>query len=259
MVIVFALHIPDLAPNTRYIPTASILSSHRPSPDARSLDSRTSMATLPTAWLAPPDNHSSADYNTGITPTPLAISVALAVAVGIVVIILFFRKDKDVFLEDRFPDVAEAKTATAIADNIHRSLPPMRNARSIQRPPPIHAKRIRRQPSFGLEPKLDKMLEFKNLNWDSEHPMQTPQLPLAHQYDFMSLHIDDRSDVDTLHDDEKNSAYVPYPSSEASDDTYRYGKGRSRRVHDLQVLDDASVSWGSQLSFGSRSNLGDAY
>lgn len=221
------------------------------------LDSRTFMATLPTAWLAPPDNISSANHSTSIAPVPLAVSAAVAVTIGIVVIILFFRKDKDVFLEDRI----SAKTTSSTADNInrHSPLPPLRNALPTQRPPSIHAKRIKRQPSFELEPKIDELLEFKNLNWDSEHAMQTPQLPLANQYDFTPSHGDDRSDVDTLQDDEKNSAYVPYPSSEASDDTYRYGQGRGRGARDLQVLDDESVSRGSQMTFESRSNLGDAY
>ncbi|OAL05928.1 hypothetical protein IQ06DRAFT_73474 [Phaeosphaeriaceae sp. SRC1lsM3a] len=230
------------------------------------------MATLPIAWLAPPDNLLPSKNGTNIPPAPIAISATIALIVGTAVVVLFSRKNKDVFLEDRIPDTAETSSPTAIADNIknnNNGYPPIDNRPLIQRPPSIHAKTIMRQPSFESQPKLDAVLGFKD-NWDFEHIVQTPRLPIIRHTTprsppvtqplyFPPSRVDDVSDVDTLMDDEKNSAYVPYPRSEASDDPRGYGRSGLGMAENLQVLDDDSVLRRSPLSLDSRTNLGDAY
>ncbi|KAH7406080.1 hypothetical protein DE146DRAFT_754067 [Phaeosphaeria sp. MPI-PUGE-AT-0046c] len=223
------------------------------------LDTAISMAALPTAWLAPPDNIVTSRYSTSIAPIPITISATIALIVGTAVLALFNRKEKDIFLDDRIPDVAETTARTVIPDATSNNLPPARKGiPPIQRPLSIYAKPIKRHSSFENQPKLDAVLGLK-VNWDSEHSIQTPRSPMIRPSYFAPSHVDCVFDMDTLKDDEKNSAYVPYPSSEASDDTHEYGHSGLGRAQHLSVLDGESVFRPSPLSHDSRTDLGDAY
>lgn len=69
----------------------------------------------------------------------------------------------------------------------------------------------------------------------------------------------DDSDDETLKEDDKNSAYVPYPRSDASEDV-RYGGMSKLGVPDrAHFYDGDSVVRRSQLSLASKTGLGDAY
>lgn len=67
------------------------------------------------------------------------------------------------------------------------------------------------------------------------------------------------SDDETRKDDEKNSAYVPYPRSDASG-SMQYGvKGRLGVSDRARLYDGDSMVRRSPLSLASKTGLGDAY
>lgn len=217
---------------------------------------------LPTAWLAPPDGLLPSNHATKIEPVPIAISATVAVVISAVVFILFHRKGKEVFLEDRIQDAADDKTPAAVEGHSanNNDMTTIIESPRYQHLLPAQPAPVAGQPNANNHPKLDVMLGFQ-YHWNPEHEQKIPQPPLTHQTHFAPVlrRNEYGSDIDPLKDDEKNSAIVPYPRSEASDDSHGGGQGARERSDRLQVFDGESMVRRSPLSLASKSRLGDAY
>jgi hypothetical protein len=250
-------------------------------------------SSLPTAWLAPPPGLLHSDQATRIAPVPIAISVTLTIIIGLLVVILFTRGNKDVFLEDKIIATQKGNdepTAAPRNDSPNIGLPynvrvPER-FRALSEPTipkshlphpaeglstPIHfshpsyARPSRNVPSAWQtnEQKLNTLLGLNN-TWQHTHNISTqPTSPPFGNKSYYApsrkANYDSSSDDQTLRDDERNSAYVPFPSSgvgvsELSYDGEKYGYLRRENDGcDVEARDSQS------FSLASKTRLGDAY
>lgn len=185
----------------------------------------------------------------------------MAFIAGAIIIILFSRKDKEVFLEDRFPTTPETKNTADVPRHIKgiSNMPVTISAPQILHLPPEQPSPIP-PPTFAT-PKLNAVLGWQD-GVDYSYAKSTQPAPRAHQsyYPPPRSHYDMYdSDDETLKDDEKNSAYVPYPRSDASGGV-RFGGASKLGVSDrAHMYDGDSMVRRSPLSLASKTGLGDAY
>jgi hypothetical protein len=249
-------------------------------------------SSLPTAWLAPPPGLLHSDHATRIAPVPIAISVTLTIIVGVFVVFLFTRGNKDVFLEDKIiatqkgndePRAAPRDGSPNIGLPYNVRVPERFRAASESTIPKFHLP----QPAHGLstlinfshpsharpcchvpsawqtnEQKLDTLLGLNN-TWQRTHNISTQ--PTSPPFGNKSYYAPSRkvnydsSDDETLRDDERNSAHVPFPSSDVDVSELSYDGGeygylrREDDGYDVEACDSQS------LSLASKTRLGDAY
>jgi hypothetical protein len=215
-------------------------------------------SALPTTWLAPPERLLPANHKINIQPIPIAISSTIAIIIGALVIILFSHKRKDMFLEDRIiyaPDNENpAPTTTRIATTQH--IPHVTEVPEPQNPSLTLPTSSSVPPSLEPRPKLDAMLGLP-VNSASRHNRRAQTSPTVHQSYYKPRTTHPREydpDEETLNNWERNSAYLPYPRSDVSDDVH------TKAPHWLEVPRDHELLRStSSLSLASKTRLGDAY
>jgi hypothetical protein len=245
-------------------------------------------STLPTAWLAPPPGLLNSDHAIKIAPVPIAISVTLAFIVGTLVVILFTRGNKDVFLEDKIiatqtnvePLIASRDGSPNIGRPYNVHVPESFRALSVPSipqhhlPQPLHgistpinfSHPSRLRPPRNItsewvptEQKLDTLLGLNN-TWEHTHNIST--LPMSPPLGNKSYYAPaprkanhNSSDDETLRNDEQNSAYVPFPSSDVSELSYDGGK----YGYEIGGEDGSQNRDSLPFSLASKTRLGDAY
>jgi hypothetical protein len=233
------------------------LQCHSTRPCIASVLAMTSTTTaLPTAWLAPPEGLLPGHHQIPITPIPIAISSTIAVLGGAVVIVLFSYKKKGMFLEDHIIHDSDNKGSITDQDLRVSQIP------AIQLPPPTLPGSNPPPPAIEAGPKLQAVLGITR-----RHDARQDELsPLGHQ-SYYAPHTEHfrgcDSDDETLNDEDKNSAYLPYPHSDVRDNL------RKVSPHGLEVprgnggrspeSDVDSFRVRSPLSLESKTRLGDAY
>lgn len=245
-------------------------------------------SSLPTAWLAPPPGLLPTNQKIKVTPVPIAISATISLIIGALVMVLFSRKHKDVYLPDKPAQIPhhEEPKAPAEENPLHISSPvEVRVPSTIQRalshskspiyqapyrvpvPPPTfsraHQPQTRVPDWHPSGQKLDAMLGVDQRDWQHDrrtsprrtsHGAYKPGLP-RRAYD-----ID--SDDDTLKDDDKNSAYVPFNASEFDyepDKSAHGGLDSSHISEDATSVDSVREYGKRQRAFDANLKLGDPY
>ncbi|KAF1913871.1 hypothetical protein BDU57DRAFT_325824 [Ampelomyces quisqualis] len=217
---------------------------------------------LPTAWLAPPPGLVHSNQVTTIEPVPIAISATIALVVGAIIFILFRRKDKEIFLGDRITSAPETENPADASRHVkvRNNMPVNISAPQVLHLPPTQ--RTLTNPHSRFEtPKINAVLGWKD-EVESSHVEIAQPAPLAHQSYYAlsrSQHNHYGSDDETLKNDEKNSAYVPYPRSDASYGMHDRGAHRFGLTDRAHFFDGESIVRRSPLSLASKTRLGDAY
>jgi hypothetical protein len=219
---------------------------------------------LPTAWLAAPEGILAANHNIKIAPMPIAFSSFIAVLVGAVVIILFNYKRKEIFLDDRIIHASDNENPVTVAayfDTTHRTHR-VSQVPAIQYPPATLSTSRPAPPDIEAGPKIQDLLGLTDNN-ASRHNQPSP---LGHKSYYAPRHAHHRgydSDEETLNEEDKNSAYLPYPHSDVSVDAREEAshwlelpRGRGSRS---QVSDADFGRRASPLSLASKTRLGDVY
>ncbi|KAH7079205.1 hypothetical protein BKA63DRAFT_488863 [Paraphoma chrysanthemicola] len=216
---------------------------------------------LPTAWLAPPKGLLKSEYPVQIAPAPLAISATLALIVGAFLIVLLMQNSIVVFMEDRIVTTDRPGDYPAVVEELRHRSETARNT-AVPRagyPPAAQGKHVARRDAFGLGSKYDDLLgvatypprvsisPYARTNIEPRQRFQTPSPQI--EYDF---------DAETLNDFEKNSAYWPLASSDASDAVHNVMPQVPHRAERSRLYDNSSVR---RISFGltNKVYLGDAY
>jgi hypothetical protein len=212
--------------------------------------------TLPTAWLAPPEGLLPGNHKVNISPIPIAISSTITVLVGALVIILFKYKKKGMFLKDHIIHDSDNGGPTT------NQTPRVSQVPAIQYPPPTLTSSKPAPRAIEPGPKLQAVLGLTRTN----DARQDKPSPLGHQSYYAPRAAHHRGydlDDENINDEDKNSAYLPYPHSDISDDVRkvlpdwlevpRGNGGPSPRSN----ADSSRVR--SPLSLASKTRLRDAY
>lgn len=244
-------------------------------------------SSLPTAWLAPPPGLLPTTQKIKVTPVPIAISATIALFIGALVMLLFSRKHKDVYLPDKPAEIPHHSAPAAPAEDnpLHISSPvEVRVPLTVQRalshskspiyqgpyrvpvPPPTfsrtHQPQTRVRDWHPSGQKLDAMLGVDARDW--QHDGQTLPRRTSHAtpgaprraYDI------DTDDDETLKDDEKNSAYVPFNASEFDFEPEKSAHGGldSSHISEEDTSVDSVEEYGKrQRRFARKFQLGDPY
>jgi hypothetical protein len=217
---------------------------------------------LLTAWLAPPPGLSHSNHVTKIEPEPIAISATIALLVGVILIVLLSRKDKEVFLGDRITSASETEKPSDASRPVktRNKTPLIISAPQVLHVPPTQIPPTNPPPRFD-SPKLNAVLSWKD-EVDFGHINKAQPVPAAHLSYYApprSQHDEYYSDDEPLKDDQRNSAYVPYPHSDASGGVYYGDTSRLGAPNRAHAYNGDSTVRRSPLSLASKTRLGDAY
>jgi hypothetical protein len=211
---------------------------------------------LPTAWLAPPEGPLPGNHKANISPIPIAISSTITVLVGAMVIILFKYKKKGMFLEDHIIHDSDNGGPTTNQTSRVSHVP------AIQYPPPTLPSSKLAPPAIEAGPELQAVLGLTRTN----DARQDKPSPLGRQSYFAPRAAHHRgydSHDETLNDADKNSAYLPYPHSDVSDDVRKVSLDWLEVPHvnggRSPESDADSFRVRSPLSLASKTRLRDAY
>jgi hypothetical protein len=215
-------------------------------------------SVLPTVWLAPLERLLPASHKINIQPIPIAISSTIAIVISTIVIVLFSRKRKDMFLEDRIMHAPNNRNLSPTTGHITvtQPTPPVTEIPKIHDPPPTLSTSNLVPLSLLPAPKLDAMLGLPGTS-SSRHDRRAQPSPSTHQ-SYNKPRTAARaqagydSDEETLNNWERNSAYLPYPRSDVSEDA------REKAPHWLEVPSELRGTT-SEFSLASKTRLGDAY
>ncbi|KAH7078511.1 hypothetical protein FB567DRAFT_552490 [Paraphoma chrysanthemicola] len=219
------------------------------------------VSPLPTGWLSPPKGLLKSQYPVQIAPAPLAISATLALIAGAFLVVLLMQNSIVVFLEDRIVSTHKAGDRPGVVEEPRYRSETARNS-AVPRArysTEAQGKHVARRDTFGLGWKSDDLLgvatypprvSISPYAWTYIEPRQRFQTP--------SPQLEYDSDAETLNDFEKNSAYWPLASSDASDAVHNVTRQVAQRAERSRLYDNGSMR---QISYGlaNKVYLGNAY
>lgn len=227
------------------------MSSAHSKPPARS--------SLPTGWLVQPPNLLPANRHIKIQPVPIAISATLAFIVGAITMNIFFRKNKEVFLEDRIfhgPEPTSSDAARAYGDQQDERLV------AYEASEPQHPYMpMGRQPEFNQPDKAMVMLgavEHNSQPGGSDIESAPDHLaPLNQQYYNPKSYSRYDSDDETLNKEIRNSLLWDNPPLSK----IRYwSDNRVKRRHEVaEHAHFADEPDRQSLGLASKTRIGDPY